>query len=401
MLLAAFAAAASESDEFEPDIVDMRPVDRANWSPRNLSLPLRSLFVGGLDYYYEPRELLVDTTPSGAIVDFFYIRSNFQKLYEQGQTPLTVILPPRAEALDRDAIRIRALAPGHRQQSVTFKVNSRRTEVILDLEPLPNQLQAVAHRYFAGRGSLTFLTSEQLAPRLQQESGGFAVFLAESGMSEAAAASLSSIENAIVAESFGQQLGEDLAVRITLQPEYADAIELRSRQSYDAPRDLHVFAVDLVPSDGGAAAVGAALAALSKLDSSDVTGCRLRFDERLRAQLDAGSLSRALEPRGEFTDRYVRAAMKRMGEAVPGGVIEFIDGSRYDPSIPIELDAALSQAGSAIGFLAILRSFSEHLEGEYADEALRSLVAPEQGVAGFGEQLDAARAAERSCLAAS
>jgi hypothetical protein len=399
-LLAPAAALAEESVPLEPEVVDLRPESPAAWSPRNLLLPLTSLFVGGTGYWYDDRELLVDTTPSGAIVDLFYIRSNFQKRYEQAETPVKVILPSRLDSLSRDALRIRAFAPGHQQRSITLKVHTREEQVILDLDPLPNRLEAVAHRYFAGRGSLALLTRELVAPRLQKEPGGFAVFLAQSGMSDAAARSLEGVHDALVEESFGQQLGEDLAVRITLRPEQADAIELRSRQSYDAARELHVFAIDLVPSDGGARAVEAALAALARIGADDLSPCALRFDAELRSELDPGALSRALEPRGEFTDRYVRAAMRRMGEVARGGVVSFLDGSSYRPSVPIELDAALSQAGSAVGFLSVLRAFAEHLEGEHAVEALRSLIAPELDLDGFGERVERARAVERACLAA-
>ncbi len=320
---------AADSDEaFEPDIVDMQPESPANWSPRNLFAPLTSVFVGGTGYWYDEREVLVDTVPSGGTVDLFYIRSNFQKLYEQAETPVTVILPPRIESLDRDALRIRAFAPGHKQRAITVKVHTRESEFILALDTLPNQLEVVSHRYFAGRGSLALLTQELVSPRLQKESGGFAVFLADSGMTPEAERALSSIENAIVEESFGQQLGEDLAVRVAVRSEWADAIELRSRQSYDAARELHVFAIDLVPTDRGAAAVQGALEALSRLGSADLSPCALRFDKALREQLDAGSLARALEPRGAFTDRYVRAAMRRMGEVAPGGVV-----SRHLPHV--------------------------------------------------------------------
>ena len=190
-----------------------------------------------------------------------------------------------------------------------------------------------------------------------------------------------------------------MAIRVSVRKERADGIDLRSRQAYDAARELYVFTIDLVPKDGGAGAVAGALEALARLEASDLSECALRFDEVLRDQLDAGALSRALEPRGEFTDRYVRAAMRRMGELAPGGRVDFPDGSHYRPSIPIELDAALSQAGSAVGFLAFLRSFTENLEGQHAAEALRSLVAPEQDVAGFREQLEVARGAERGCRA--
>ena len=397
---ATLAFAVEDDSEFEPDVVDMQPESPANWSPRNLYLPLTSVFVGGTGYWYDSRELVIDTTPSGAIVDLFYIRSNFQKIYEQAQTPVTVILPSRLDSLERDAMRIRALAPGYQQRSITIKVHTREKEIILDLDPLPNSLEAVAHRYFAGRGSLALMTRELLAPRLQREEEGFSVFLAESGMTDAAAASIESIENALVEQAFGQQLGEDLALRVTVREAHAETVELRSRQSYDAARELYVFAIDLVPKDGGAASVQGALAALAKLGSADLSDCALHFDATLREQLDAGSLSRALEPRGEFTDRYVRGAMRRMGEVAPGGEVNFVDGTRYRPTVPIELDAALSQAGSAIGFLAILRAFAEHFEGEHSVEALRSLIAPEEDVASFEAHVAVALAAEQECRSA-
>jgi len=79
------------------------------------------------------------------------------------------------------------------------------------------------------------------------------------------------------------------------------------------------------------------------------------------------------------------------------GEVTFLDGSHYKPSVPIELDAALSQAGSAVGFLAFLRSFTEDFEGAYAAEALRSLVAPEQDSEVFREWLEIAGERERSC----
>lgn len=393
------AVAVDEESAFEPDVVDMQPESPANWTPRNLFAPLTSIFVGGTGYWYDERELLVDTTPSGGTVDLFYIRSNFQKLYEQAETPVTVILPPRIESLDRDALRIRAFAPGYQQQLLSIKVHTRETELILDLDPLPNELEAVSHRYFADRGSIALLTQEMIAPRLQKESGGFAVFLSDSGLSEDADAALSSVNNAIVEESYGQQLGEDLAVRVLIRPAWQERIELRSRQSYDAARELHVFAIDLVPTDRGAAAVQGALDALAKVSPSDLSDCALRFDRAMRAELDPGSLARALEPRGEFTDRYVRGAMRRMGEVADGGVVTFTDGSTYRPEVPIELDAALSQAGSAVGFLSVLRSFTKHFEGAHAVEALRSLIAPEQGVDAFSARFEAARAVEATCLA--
>ena len=113
---------------------------------------------------------------------------------------------------------------------------------------------------------------------MQQEGEGFALFLSESSMSEQAGRTLSNVANGLVAESFGQQLGEDLAIRVTLRDDLGGEIELRSRQAYDAPRELYIFAIDLVPKDGGAAAVGGALEALARRKAAYLSKCALRFD---------------------------------------------------------------------------------------------------------------------------
>jgi hypothetical protein len=395
----AYAQEYDDDDEFEADVLDFQPAQPPGFSLRNVFAPLTSLFLGGPSYWYDERELVLDSTPSGAIVELFYIRSNFQKMYERTETPVTVILPSRIRSLDRDALRIRAIVPGHRQVETVLKIHTRETKIVFDLDPLPNQLTSVSHRYFSGRGSLTFLTKELLAPRLQQQEDSFAVFMAETGMAAGIEGALGTIENTLISESSGQQLGEDLAVRFTMRPGMSERVDFRSRQAYDAAREVHIFAIDLVPNDGGADSVQKALDALAKLRPSDVKGCALVFDDRMSELLDPGSLSRALEPRGEFTDRYIRAAMRRMGEVAPGGTVQFRDGSTYRPTVPIELDASLSQAGGARGFLALLRTFAKIIDGEHGDEALRSLIAPSLDVHSFADVLERANTSERSCLA--
>jgi hypothetical protein len=124
----------------------------------------------------------------------------------------------------------------------------------------------------------------------------------------------------------------------------------------------------------------------------------LEFDSVLRERLDPADLARALAPSGSFTDPYLRAAMRRLGEVSEGGRVTLLDGSQYAPSSPLELAAASSQAGQAVGYLALLRRFVELLEPEpQRAVALRSLVAPAMGAAEFEEALAGARAAERAC----
>ncbi|MCG8588374.1 MAG: hypothetical protein MJE66_03710 [Proteobacteria bacterium] len=392
-LLPSLAAAELEADH---EILDIAPEDRASFGMRNVFAPITGLFLGGPGYWYEPREVTVDTTPPGAYLDIFYIRSNFQKRYEQAESPVTLVLPPRIEAGPRDAITIRAYAEGFRQQTVTLPVKDRRGEVVVDLEPLPNMLAAVGHRYFAGRASLQFLTKEALTFRIQEAADGFSVVLVETGKSPEADATLDALTSPILNDVEAQQLGEDLMVRFGTNE--AHPVELRSRQFYDAARDLHGFGLDLVPRDGGAEAVSKALAALRSMTARDATGCALAFDKSLRASLDPAALSRALTPTGQFTDRYVRAAMRRLGEIAPGGIVAFTGGTTLRPAVPIELDAALSQAADAEGLLAVLRAFVAALESEEnRDETLRSLIAPELDAPAFETALSDARTREQAC----
>jgi hypothetical protein len=352
---------------------------------------------------YRERRVRIDTTPAGGFVDLFYVRSGFQKRFEQAEAPVIVILPSRLEAGPRDSFKIRAFAEGFQQKSVTFRMSARFEDVNIDLSPLPNLLDGVAHRYFAGRSSISFLTRESLTFRLQEADDGFAVILTQTAMSDEARHGVEMLRSRLIEEAYGQQLGEDLMVKVILRPRArAGAVELRSRQGYDVPRDLHVFTIDTVPADSAAESVAAALDALASLTPKDVSGCALRFDDALRASLDEGDLSRALRPQGEFTDRYLRAAMRRLGEVSVDGVVDFTDGMQLRPQAPIELEMAISNAAHARGYLALVRSFVARLEGEDGDprEALRGLLAPEMPADRFDALLESAESVEAGCATA-
>ncbi len=397
LLLAALLLAGSARAE----TVELIPDKRASWGPTNLFAPITGLFLGGPGYWYSQREIAIDTTPPGAVLDLFYVRRNFQKAYEQADAPVTVVLPSRIEADARDSITIRASLAGYRQQEIHVKVRSRETELMIDLEPLPNSLVAVAHVYLAGRASLDFLTKEALTFRVRKVDDGYSLILTETGNDPESAATLEGVHSAFIESLRPQQLGEDLVVRIALTEQARTAgVEVRSPQAYNPIRRLHSFSLDLVPSDGGAEAVRRARAALADVRPQDVSGCAARFDESLREQLDHSALARALAPKGAFTDPYLRAAMKRLGELAPDDAITLEDGTKFRASIPLELSAAASQAAEAKGYLALLRRFVVLLEPpDERRETLRGLIAPEVGSARFGEVVDQAERRERECLA--
>ncbi|UCE86522.1 MAG: hypothetical protein JSU66_01935 [Deltaproteobacteria bacterium] len=392
-LFALFAVGGSARAE----IVDLIPDESAGWSVRNVFAPLRS------GHYYGDRTLEIQTTPPGATVDLFYVRSGFQLRYEQAEAPVTVMLPSRIRATSKDSVLIRASLDGYRQREHRVRVGSNESSVQLDLDPLPNRLESVAHSYFAGRASLTFLTREVLTLRMQESRGGFAVVLTQTAASDRATESLRGMKSPLVAGVAPQQLGEDLVVQVKLSPAARDAdVELRSRQRHDPLRELYDYSIDFQVAADEAAVVERARAVLASIEPSDVMGCAMVYDEALRAELEPSALSRALAPTGKFTDPYLRAAMKRLGEVSPRGVIALVDDTLYRPAAPIELSAAMSQAAQARGYLALLRTFVAGLEApEHRSETLRSLVAPEVSSAAFGEIVDRAEARERNCRSGS
>jgi len=388
-----FALLAGSSGHAE--VIHLVPEDRASWRARNLFGFVRP------GHFYGERKIEIETTPAGATLDLFYVRSNFQKLYEQTEAPATVMLPKRSEAGPRDAVTIRAFLPGYRQKEVSVRVESGQESVLLELDPLPNTLRGLTHTYFGGRASLAFLTDETPQVRVQERAGGFNVILGETGATPEVLAGVDGLHSPVLETVETLQLGEDLLVRIELADgPAAGSVDLRSRASHDPIRDLYRYAVDLVPKDGGVAAVDRAKAALAQVSSRDVTGCALRFDESLRGSLDPAALSRALAPSGSFTDPYLRAAMKRLGEVSPGGRVSMVDGSQLDTRAPLELAAATSQAAQAKGYLALLRRFVRELEPpDQADAILRSIIAPETSPSEFQTLLEQARSAEASCRA--
>jgi len=368
--------------------VELIPDERAGWSPSQIFASRGE------------RTLHIETTPPGAKLDLFYVRAGFQKKYEKVETtPVTVVLPSRAEAGKRDRVEIRATADGYQLGTVSVPVRSDQESVMIDLEPLDNTLTAVSHTYFADRASLSFLTRAPAQVRLQKGANGFTLVLGQTAQDPRAAGVLDGIRDPFIAGIETNQLGEDLLVQVKLADGLdANALGSKARESRDDMRGLHRFTIDLNP--GGGANVERARAALGRIGSDAVSGCAASFDATLRKRLDPTDLARALSPRGDFTDPYLKTALRRLGE-VSGGSIRMEDGTAYRSSAPLELSAAATQAGSAKGFLALLRAWVYALEEpDHRAIALRSLVAPELDPAKFASALGAANAAEQSCRGA-
>jgi hypothetical protein len=380
-------------------VVELAPHDPPSWSWTRVFAPVTGLFLGGPGYWYAPRVIEIETRPPGALVDLFYVRRNFQKRFEQVEAPATLVLPSRIDATPQDSVVIRAQLDGHRRDEVRVEVRSRTDRVTIELAPLPNRLVAFAHTYFAGRAALIFTTEEPVAFRLQRAPQGFRVILPETRITPEARAIAVGGASAFVDALRADQVGEDLIVSAALAERVrAGALVPRRRQWEDFSRGLYVLSLEFALERDEAAYIERAQRVLAGIGSDRVSGCALVFDALLRDALDPAALLRALAPRGAYTDPYTRAAMKRLGEISPGGVIHMRDGSRFRGSIPVELSAAASQPGDAIGYLALLRAFVDGLEPESARRsALRSLSAPELHPAQFDAIVDAAEQREREC----
>ncbi len=389
--LALAASARAETIRFEPE-------GARDWGIRNVFGPLRSL-ASGPGYWYGERKIEVDSSPPGATIDLFYVRANFQKKYQQTTAPVTVLLPSRMDAGPRDSVTIRAFLPGYRSKEVRVPVEGEQSKVTLDLDPLPNLLEGASQSYFGGRSSLTFLT--RLAPvvRFQDRPEGFNVVLNETAEGPSVAASLAGLTSPIIQKIDTQQLGEDLLVRVELTPAAREQKpELRSREGFDTARDLHAYTIDMVPRGATGPSVERLQAALAGVRTSDVTGCAAEFDAALRAGLDPAALARALSP-NDYREAFLRAAMKRLGEVSPGGVITLTDGTKFNAAAPIELAAASSQPHLAQGYLALLRRVTDELEAPaQRDASFRSLVAPEVSSEAFSVTLAQARTDEEVCV---
>ncbi len=391
LLVVSFAARA--------DIVRLQPEGSKPFGMRNVFGPLRSL-VSGPGFWYGERKIEVETSPPGATLDLFYVRANFQKRYEQTSAPATILLPSRSEAGPRDSVTIRALLPGYRSKEVRIPIESDESRVMIDLDPVPNRLEGASQSYFAGRASLTFFLRQPPVVRFQDRPEGFSIVMNQTAEGPGAEVQLAGLTSPLVQRIDAQQLGEDLMVRVDLaEDSRRSKPEIRSREGFDAARQLHLYSVDLVAPSGGAGAdsSSALLAALAAVSPADVTGCAAAFDAALRESLDPAELARALSPQ-DYRAPFLRSAMKRLGEVSPGNAIVLTDGQRFDAAVPIELAAAASQPHLAKGYLALLRRVTEELEPPgRRDASYRSLIAPEVSSDDFDKALSKAGAAEASC----
>jgi hypothetical protein len=387
-LMAGSAAVRAENPD-TVNHVDLIPTERAAWSPKNLGIGVTSV-LGGWNYWYEERQIQVETVPSNADLKLYYIRSNFQKRFEESHSPALVKIPSRADMTYKDAVRFSAIADGYLAQDLSYEAQKVPDHVVIQLQVLPNSLVFLGHTEFGGRTSLTVKTTQPPDVRMSKNTSvrGFQIALTKTAVklenkSQKGAGHVTAID--------AIQVGEDAMVRVETD---APDLEVRSRQSYDAIQQQHVYVFDIVAPGTAAPSDGQIRARLDSLPFTPDERCDDRFGAVLREKVGDAELADAFRPSGELTDLYRKEAMLRLGR-YHEGTVKTDAGETLRTGNPLELALALQSAPRVKSYLALLGALAR-TEPQPAD-ALRTLVAPAKSSTDFAPTYDAAEAARTDC----
>ncbi len=384
-----FSQIAAAQAEPAPEEIDLIPAEPAPLGARHLFVGIASL-LGGWNYWYGDRYVLIRTVPADAELALYYIRSNFQKRFERAGAPLRVRLPRRVNTTRRDVFSVRVEADGFTSEQHTYPVRSIGQELVIQLAPLPNTLVAFGHTYIAGRTTLLIRTSEEPQFRVSRghASKGFMLALAKTadGLERRPEVSGGEVEEVDVA-----QVGEDVLIRVVTR----DAeTEVRSKQSYNPIREQHLLLLDVMKQ--GARLPGAAdvRRSLERLAYRPADRCARSAESALRDRLDSGKVKQAFRPTGSVIDVYRREAMLLLGRS-ERGTVHTLAGEALRTGSPIELELALQTALTVEGYLGLLAAFSR-TQDEPAS-VLRSLLVPDMSPEEFRPIYAAVESAWLSC----
>lgn len=383
------AVSAAPSPEDGPKVVELIPLERAAWTPKNVLVGLSGVF-GSWGYWYGERVIEIETVPPDAELGLYYLRRNFQKRFVRTSAPATVKLPPRADATPKDAIRIHATASGYLAKDVSFASGEVPSRVSITLSALPNSLVFLGQTSFGGRTTITLRTTEQPEVRLSKSSrsDGFTIALTKTALKldrtvSGSGARLKSID--------ANQIAEDAVVRVGTD---APDVEVRSKQSFDPVSSNYVLVFDLVRPGTVAPSDAEIRAQLESVYFSPSSVCDARYAEALRSRIGDAAIADALRPSGGVTDLYRREAMFRLGRFREGAV-RTDAGETLRTGSSLEMALALQSAATVEGYLALLGALARS-ESRPAD-ALRSLVAPQLSAEEFAPIYEAVEASRSDC----
>lgn len=369
--------------------IEFFPPDTGQWGIRNIGAGVTSV-LGLWGYWYSNLKTVVETVPSDATVELFYIRANFQKNFTRVSPPIRVILPPRIKTTPKDALTIRVASPGYKGREITFDVEDIPKKILLELAPLPNSLTFLGHTHLARRTTLTLRTTKEPQFRVIQSRDvpGFTLALTETADQVDGDAKLSGgqVESVEVA-----QVGEDLLLKVNTQTKDVD---VRSKTRYDPIRKEHIFLLDLVPKGARAPSFDQVRKQLERVSFPAAGPCRDSYETEIRDSLDPEAVARAHRASGSIADLYRRETMKRVGR-IERGTVHTTTGETLRTGNPLELELAMQSAGNVEGYIAFLGALARSQPDPPL--ALRSLLAPEQSAEEFEPIYRKAEATRGSC----
>jgi hypothetical protein len=371
------------------EIVDLSPLEQAAWTPRNVVAGLTSI-LGLWNHWYGEKQILIETVPDGAYLSLYYLRSNFQKLFERAESPVLVRLPTRIQSTSADVLKIRVMADGFLVSESSRRVHTLPGRLLIELQPLPNALVFLGQTHLANRTTLTLRTTEEPQVRVAKGRSGdaFTLSLTQTAdrLESRPGGGTGYVEEVEVA-----QLGEDLVLRVaTVKPD----LEVRSRASYDPVRRSHLLVLDLLERGTAAPTLGQVRREIADVPFTPGDRCHAAFEAALYERLDPQALARALRPSGTVAEFYQRAVMERVGEFARGRVSSR-NGETYRIGSAIELAMALQNAGEIKGFLGLMGAAARRQQDP--ETFLRSLVAPDLGADAFRPIYREAEARWRAC----
>lgn len=377
------------ADERVAEEVRLIPKHPADWGLRNVAAAFTSV-LGAWNYWYAENVVLIDTVPSDASIELFYVRANFQKMFVRARPPVRVSLPSRIQATSRDALIVRVSAPGFRVRKETYKIGGTPDKLVMALEPVPNSLVSLSHGHIGGRTTLTLRTTEkpQFRVRKSRHFAGFNLVLTET------ATRLESEQlptGGLVRSLQATQLGEDLVLRVeTRDPDF----DVRSRGGYDPIRSEHLFTLDLTELDSRAPSPERVSREIAAVAFTFGDPCHERFESALRDDLEPERVARAFQSPGTLADLYRRQAMRALGR-LDRGRVRTVAGERFRTGSPLEFELALQSAAQIEGYLALLGAFARSKEDPAT--VLRSLVAPDMHPDAFAPVYKQAEDTWRGC----
>jgi hypothetical protein len=348
----------------------------------------------------EPRELHIETSPSGAQLELAYLREGVQLAHGRGSAPLVATLPSRALTGAGDRILVRAELAGYAPRELALDARGLAGSTSIELAPLPSKLLAASLLELHEHSRLELTSDRALDARLTQTESGWRLVLADVAASGDFPARLELLRG----EAFGRVrvrvVGSDWIIELTRRPGEQRAPRLTRRQ--ESVRSASHLSLEWLPEGGEGAALARARAALARLDSGDLGACGAAFEDAIAASIGPEVLARSLAPSAAFPDAYVALALDALAAASPTAELALRDGTQLRPDSPLARASLAARAAEVRNLLVAVRALAESLAppGD-ALRALHAWLAPERTPEDFGADYARAAAAEARCRARS